>query len=208
LLALLLTVSVLAPCKAAAREFKLALPGYKYNFPRDHASHDEFKTEWWYYTGHLQAKGGRKFGYELTFFRTGTTDQEKLQSNLKADNVYLAHFAVTDLSSGKFKFYEKLNRAGLSIAGASGNHFNVFNENWQVEDLGGVYVLRAKGDDYSIHLLLKPEKDPVVHGVDGVSQKAAGKGRASHYYSMTRLKTQGVLQAGKEACHRDILDGP
>src|SRR2546427_3828322 len=53
----------------AATEFRTALPGYTYRFPFDHGSHDDFQTEWWYYTGHLRAADGRTFGYQLTFFR-------------------------------------------------------------------------------------------------------------------------------------------
>ncbi|MBI2563544.1 MAG: carotenoid 1,2-hydratase, partial [candidate division NC10 bacterium] len=46
-----------------AAEFRLALPGYTFSFPRDHHSHDDFRTEWWYYTGHLRTGGGEAYGY-------------------------------------------------------------------------------------------------------------------------------------------------
>src|SRR5216117_1317622 len=52
-------------------DFAPALPGYEFSFPRDHSSHDEYKTEWWYYTGHLRTDDGRRYGFELTFFRVG-----------------------------------------------------------------------------------------------------------------------------------------
>ena len=45
----------------------------------------------------------------------------------------------------------------------------------------------------AIQLRVDPAKLPVIEGVDGVSQKAAGAGNASHYYSFTRLKTAGTL---------------
>ncbi|MGL1311242.1 lipocalin-like domain-containing protein, partial [Vibrio parahaemolyticus] len=80
---------------ADARVFKQALPGYSFSFPRDHVSHNEFKTEWWYYTGHLESKDKKKFGYELTFFRTGIdSTEEKKQSPWDVNDIYLAHFAV------------------------------------------------------------------------------------------------------------------
>src|SRR5215468_8272630 len=59
-----------AHAAADSAGFRPALPGYRFRFPRDHASHPEYQTEWWYYTGHLAA-GVRRFGYELTFFRVG-----------------------------------------------------------------------------------------------------------------------------------------
>ena len=51
--------------------YRAALPGYHYEFPRDHFNHPEFQTEWWYYTGNLRDTQGRRFGFELTFFRQG-----------------------------------------------------------------------------------------------------------------------------------------
>ena len=86
------------------QEFRLATEGYRYAFPRDHGAHEEFRTEWWYYTGQVTAKDGRPFGYELTFFRRGMPrDQTKtLPSQWAVTQLYLAHFAISDLSKGRF----------------------------------------------------------------------------------------------------------
>src|ERR1700730_11318906 len=54
-----------------ASDFRSAEPGYDFEFPRDHGAHEEYRTEWWYYTGHLSTASGRRFGFELTFFRVG-----------------------------------------------------------------------------------------------------------------------------------------
>ena len=51
--------------------YRKALPGYHYEFPRDHFAHPEFRTEWWYYTGNLRDAQGKRFGFELVFFRQG-----------------------------------------------------------------------------------------------------------------------------------------
>src|SRR5574338_184729 len=40
-------------------------------FPQDFGAHEDFRTEWWYYTGNLQIPEGRHFGFELTIFRVG-----------------------------------------------------------------------------------------------------------------------------------------
>ena len=66
-LALLAATALAAP----APEFAVARPGYRYRFPRDHYAHPEFRTEWWYWTGNLRDASGRRFGFELTFFRPG-----------------------------------------------------------------------------------------------------------------------------------------
>lgn len=182
---------------AAAKVYRQALPGYTYKFPEDHFSHDQFRTEWWYYTGHLVTADKKRFGYELTFFRTGADNEPKnAKSPWKVDNFYLAHFAVTDEHGKKFRYWEKLNRSALKLAGAREDAYYVFNEGWSVEKIGNRYLLKADTPEYSIHLLLDAAKPPVVHGVNGVSQKAPCKGCASHYYSMTRLKTEGTLFVG------------
>ena len=176
------------------REFKPALPGYHFSFPQDHAAHEDYKTEWWYYTGHLVSKDRRRFGYELTFFRTGTDNDSQAKSPWNVQDIYLAHFAISDETHHKFYFFEKLNRTGLKTAGAETDHYSVFNENWSVEQLGDRYILRADAPEFSLHLSLDPLKPPALHGRDGVSQKASCKGCASHYYSITRIKSDGYLE--------------
>lgn len=173
--------------------YKKALPGYVYHFPRDHYSHDEFKTEWWYYTGHLKAKDGRRFGFELTFFRNGANYEPGQKGKLALGNFYLAHFAVTDEQDKNFVFYEKLNRKGVKFADAREDVYHVYNEGWSVTQLGDKFALKADGKDYAINLILNAVKPPVVHGKDGVSQKASCAGCASHYYSMPRLTCQGLI---------------
>jgi predicted secreted hydrolase len=194
-LALLLFSHLPASCK----DFQQALPGYKFSFPADHRSHEDYKTEWWYYTGHLHTTDKRNFGYELTFFRTGRdTENVAKPSPWKLENIYLAHFAVSDENNKKFHFYEKLNRQSLNVAGARDDIYYVSNEGWIAEEIDGKMYLKADTPELSIHLLLESDKPPVVHGKDGVSQKADCKGCASHYYSMTRLKTEGLLFEGKK----------
>ena len=185
------------PALADAKGYRQALPGYKYQFPRDHGSHEDFKTEWWYYTGHMLTENNKKYGYELTFFRHGIEHDSSVKSN-KNRNVYLAHFALTDESAGKFQYFEKMSRSGLPVAGAETDVLAVNNQGWTVEQIGDRFILHADGDNCGIRLMLSAAKPPVIHGKDGVSQKASCKGCASHYYSMTRLKTEGsVLNGGK-----------
>jgi predicted secreted hydrolase len=196
-LGLLLALISVLPL-ALAFQYKAALPGYQYHFPKDHASHPDYKTEWWYYTGHLQTTDGKHYGYELTFFRIGN-DAKRMHSNpdnpWSTDNLYAAHFALSDEQNRQFHYSEKLNRPGLNVAGARTDTYYVWNELWLAEQLGSQMLLRADSTDgkQEIHLLLTAEKPPVIHGQNGVSQKASCVGCASHYYSLTRLKTEGLL---------------
>jgi len=188
------------------QEFKRALPGRTFSFPQDHFSHPEFRTEWWYYSGHLYGQDKKSYGYQLTFFRTGFNREAKHQkSNWSIQDLYFAHLAITDESRGKFEYLEKVSRGSLGEAGAypykkGENTFRIWIEDWSVEGKGlGMqnHILKAGDRTFGIELSLIPETNPVIHGQNGISQKAEGEGYASHYYSIPRLKTQGkiVLQS-------------
>ncbi len=183
---------------SAAAKFHLALPGYQYRFPRDHGSHDDFRTEWWYYTGHLVSVEGRRFGYELTFFRRGIREGHSRPnpSRWAVRHLYFAHFALTEVDEGRFRYTEKLSRAGLGKAGAEAGGLHVWIDRWIAESDpsdGNGHHLKASAEQFAIDLFLRPEKPPVIHGRGGISRKGNATGQASHYYSMTRLATKGTL---------------
>ena len=117
-----------APVSVPAR----ALPGYSFEFPRDHFGHPEFESEWWYYTGNLFTASGRHFGFELTFFRRARRIEAEQRSSWDLGQVYLAHFAITDTQAGRHIVDERLNRAGPGIAGADAEARRVWNGNWSV----------------------------------------------------------------------------
>jgi predicted secreted hydrolase len=175
------------------RGFQIALPGYKYEFPRDYFDHPEYQTEWWYYTGNVRTKDGRRFGFELTFFREGVSRDPEKNGAWDVRDLYLAHLALSDLDGGKFYHAERTNRAGPGIAGASEKEAKIWNGNWSAEFRNGGQELRAISETFSIELRLRAEKPPVIHGVNAVSQKGAGAGRASHYISLTRLDAAGKI---------------
>ena len=185
------------------QEFRPAAPGYEYVFPRDHGSHDDFRTEWWYYTGHLTAKNGRPFGYQLTFFRRGIPrDQVKtLPSHWSVTQLYLAHFAVSDLAGERFHYAEHISRAGLGKAGAERDRLHTWIDQWSAESPVAdplTQKLRAATGNIGIQLTLSPDKPLTVHGNAGISRKGSASGQASHYYSFTRLATAGTLSIGAE----------
>jgi predicted secreted hydrolase len=200
----LILLALLAPWRligspAEAGEFRKALPGYTFTFPRDHYAHDEFRTEWWYYTGHLRADNGEEFGYQVTFFRSGLAEARANPSRWAARNLYLAHFAVSDIPRKRFHYFERVGREAVGQAGASEKEFRVWNGNWGVTGDGMRQRLTAMEGDFTLNLLLTAQKPPAIHGQSGVSQKGAGRGHASHYYSLTRLAAEGTLNVrGKE----------
>lgn len=172
--------------------------GYHYRFPRDHGSHDAFKTEWWYYTGHVAAGNGRRFGYQVTFFRQGAdrSPSSGPASRWAVRDLYLAHVALSDLDRGRFAYAEKLSRAGLGKAGADPGRLHAWIDRWTAEAAESDphrHRLTAASQDFALDLVVTSRKPPVVHGREGVSRKGPGAGQASHYYSLTRLDTRGTL---------------
>jgi len=176
--------------------FSQALPGYTYQFPKDFYSHDDFRIEWWYYTGNLEAiETARPFGYQLTFFRVALNNKNASpnQSQWKLGHVYFAHMTLTDVDGEKFYYFERINRKGVGNAGADADRLMVWNDDWFLEGKGKVHLLKAIESGTGVELQLVPEKKLVIHGNNGISQKGSEKGNASHYFSYTRMKTTGQI---------------
>jgi len=174
--------------------YQLALPGRKLAFPADHYSHPDFKTEWWYYTGHLETESGKRYGYQVTFFRFGVRDrQNDMKGPPMFTELYMAHFALSDIGAKKFTFRERINRGFDDKAGAATDRYLVWNEDWKVEGDERNHSIQVNERGIRLRLTLQSLKRPVLHGENGLSRKGEGEGRASYYYSLTRMQTEGEL---------------
>lgn len=202
---------ILAPVLAFAADddasdWRISKPGWDYEFPRDEFSHPDFKTEWWYFTGNLATTSdGRRFGYQLTFFRQGVRSpaeraQVQTTSKFVTDHIWFAHFAISDLDRNQFRATERFSRGSFDEAGsgpAAAEEKIVWLKDWSLRksaETPGHYQLRARADDFALELTLDTEKPPVFHGAGGLSPKSADPGNASHYFSFTRLKSRGVIE--------------
>jgi predicted secreted hydrolase len=186
-----------------AADWRIAEPGWHYEFPRDNHAHLEFKTEWWYFTGNLSDGAGRRFGYELTFFRHGIrppSERVAEVSRFVVDDLKFAHFTVTDDAGRHFYFRQKQSRGAFGEAGFGSEDRLAWIESWNLAAKGdGSFDLAAESTEAKVRFHLRPEKPPTIHGDGGISQKAAGESHASHYYSVTRLQTSGSLSLGQKA---------
>lgn len=171
-----------------------AVPGYRYQFPRDHFDHPGFRTEWWYYTGNVRSADGHRHGFELVFFRRGERRGPPANPSVwRVDDLYLAHLAWTDIDSGRFRYFKRLNRAGPGVAGVRAGERRIWNGNWEARWDGDSQTLAALADGLRLSLRLKPAKPLVIHGENGVSVKGEAPGQASHYVSFPRLDVAGTL---------------
>ncbi|MEJ2059226.1 MAG: lipocalin-like domain-containing protein [Gammaproteobacteria bacterium] len=167
-----------------------------FHFPADHGPHPGFRNEWWYYTGVLHTEAGRRFGFELTFFRIALTPRAPVGNDRWLTNqIYMAHFAVTDVKTGRFHAWQRFARGAQGLAGARAKPFRVWLGDWQVSGNPEFpWRLDAKDGDTAVRLDLTPDKPPVLEGDRGLSRK--GPAQASYYYSMPRLAAQGRIEVG------------
>ena len=188
--------------KQAVSPWREAKPGYVFSFPRDHAAHPDFKIEWWYYTGNVRTAEGRRFGYQVTFFRVGIDHTPQNPSRWAVRDLYMTHLAVSDPQGRRYRYAEKLTRGGPGLAGAKADTYYTWNEDWSAGLIGirepgagsrAQHRLVASSPQAGINLLLDEGKPPAINGIDGINQKGAREGNASHYYSMTRMPTTGTL---------------
>lgn len=190
-----LAILVSAPAGAGGVEaFQKPALGRAWQFPADHGAHPEFKTEWWYWVGHLKSQEGEACGYQLTFFRAAVRKPDpQARSAWSLHTIYFAHLAVSDPSRVDFQFREKVGRGSLGLSGAEAGRLKVWIDDWQADQVGEVFHLRARNEGLGLDLALIPTKPPALHGQEGFSRKAAGFDAASYYYSLTHLETKGKL---------------
>jgi predicted secreted hydrolase len=187
------TVAALLLLTPLAAQYRVALPGYRFEFPRDFFNHPDFQTEWWYYTGNLKSAAGQRYGFELTFFRQAVSRDPAQTGTWDLKDLYMTHLALSDLDGGRFYHAERINRAGPGIAGVSNSSERIWNGSWQVQWAGTDQKLQAVDERFELSLLLHPDKPPVIHGENGISQKSQGTGHASYYISFTRLAASGQV---------------
>jgi predicted secreted hydrolase len=170
-------------------------------FPADHGAHPGYRTEWWYYTGNVAHGASKKYGFQLTFFRTRLLppgDEKSWPSNpspWRTDQVFLAHAALTDIAAKRFFHDEKVTRGAADLAGVEQQNGSttIFLERWSANIGSSQHRLKAFAQSFSLDLSCEPLKPLVLHGTWGYSLKGKHPESASCYYSFTRLETSGTL---------------
>jgi predicted secreted hydrolase len=190
--------------RADTSGFKKAIEPRTFNFPADHGPHDGYAVEWWYFTGNLTASDGRELGYQFTLFRSGITpptDGAQVLSAWRSDTAFMGHLAVTDVTGQRFFAYERFSREAIGLAGAQAQPFRVWLDNWQVASADSAVQtmqLIASEGEIALDLMIDSSQPPLLQGDAGLSQKSAGAGNASYYYSMTRMPTTGQITIAGE----------
>ena len=209
--------------KTQQTSFAQALAPRPLEFPHDQGPHPDFRQEWWYLTGNLDSATGERFGFELTIFRfalaaamppapaspsatAAASAASAGRSAWSTRQVYLGHFAITDVARHQFRFAERLARGALGLAGAQAEPFRVWVGNWRIGESPAIHAAspgsmpgesswRVGADEpgYVLSLTARPLMPPVLNGQDGLSRKSAEPGNATYYYSIPRVAVEGTI---------------
>ena len=178
--------------------------------PRDDGPHGRL-TEWWYYTGHLDAADGRTFGFEYVIFRAerGTFPV-----------TWASHLAITDETGGRFVYGQRaeigpqVDRSPRGGAGAPegfalaltgfdpANPATAANPPWTMAGASGADTLAAEASPaeaaaagspggFGLALALAPGRGATLHDGDGWID--FGPAGGSYYYSRMRMPATGTI---------------
>jgi predicted secreted hydrolase len=178
---------------AAAPQPVHALTARALAFPRDRGSHPDFRTEWWYITGHATS-GKRLFGFQLTFFRSRVETTQGMGSKFAAKQLQFAHAAITDVDGKKLWHDQRIARDGFGVASASEADMNVKLRDWSLRSQGNRYTASLGATDFGMQLQFTETQTVLLQGKQGLSRKGPEEKQASYYYSQPQLAAIGTLQ--------------
>ncbi len=188
-----------APAPSAPQVPTTVLAPRTLRFPRDHGAHPELRTEWWYLTGNASA-GARRWGFQVTFFRSRVDATRGMTSAFAARELLFAHAAVTDLATGRLHHDQRIARAGFGVAQAGLDDTDLRIRDWTLQrQADGHYRARVEGGDFALDLNATPTQPLLLQGQEGLSRKGPEPAQASYYYSQPQLQVQGRLRLGQQA---------
>ena len=180
--------------------FLLAEQPRTFVFPQDHGAHSGYRSEWWYLTAVLQDAKGNYYGVQFTLFRQALAPQPVGDGPWQTGLVYLAHLALSDVARKRHFQAQRLVRGHPQLASVSVMpSFTAFIEDWSLQAKQpslGALQLQAQDDGWGLSLEMTQTQAIVLQGLNGLSHK--GEGSASYYYSLPRLRTQGVVRRGAQ----------
>ncbi len=176
--------------------------------PKDNGPHD-FGVEWWYFNGHLQDKGGKKYSFMDCFFKVNLYEvgiphilPHMIEEHLKnGEYIHFAHSVISNISNKKsFKEVQNISLISkdsfkkklLYIAYKDPiDLYNISNSEI-IETTPNNFYIKTK----NLNLNLVSNKKPLLEGGHGyVGTPKAG----SYYYSLTDLSVKGNINIeGKE----------
>ena len=199
LIALAASAPAIAADGAMPPLYPEVVPGVTLRFPYDHGAHPDFRTEWWYVTGWLDAAGGEEMGFQVTFFRTRPETDQNNPSEFAPKQILFAHAALSDPARGRLVHAQRAARAGFGLAEAALTDTDVVVDDWSLmRGADGRFLAKAGGEEFALDLAFTPAQSVLLQGDDGYSRKGPQAEQASYYYSMPHLRVSGSVRQGGE----------
>jgi len=197
--ALLLALGCACLCSAGmAQDYAPVKPGVELQFPRDHGSHPQFRTEWWYLTGWVKKSDGTELGMQITFFRNRPRVAEDNPSQFAPRQLLFAHAALADAKTGKLLHDQRAARAGFGLAEAKEGGADVWIDDWSLKQTDSGYSARIAARDFGYALEFKSTQPVLQQGERGLSRKGPRPEQASYYYSRPQLAVSGTISVKGE----------
>ena len=191
---LLATIACACLCGgAAAQDYAQVQPGHELQFPRDHGSHPQFRTEWWYLTGWVKDARGRDLGIQITFFRNRPRLAEDNPSRFAPRQLLFAHAALADAKAGRLLHDQRAARAGFGLAEAGEGRTDVAIDDWSLRQTAGGYSASIAAREFAYALEFKVAQSVLLQGERGLSRKGPLPAQASYYYSQPHLAVSGSV---------------
>ncbi len=178
---------------AAAQDYAQVQPGVELQFPRDHGSHPQFRTEWWYLTGRAKDARGGELGIQITFFRNRPRVAEDNPSRFAPRQLLFAHAALADAKTGKLLHDQRAARAGFGLAEALEGRTDLAIDDWSLRQTPGGYSASIATREFSYALDFKVTQPVLLQGDRGLSRKGPKPQQASYYYSQPQLAVSGSI---------------
>jgi predicted secreted hydrolase len=168
-------------------------------FPSDHGSHADFRTEWWYVTAWVRDGNGHELGIQITFFRNRPGVAESGTSRFAPRQLLFAHAAIADPRYGHLRHDQRAARAGSGLAEAANATTDVHIADWSLRLAADTYRANITARD----LAFIAQGPILLQGNHGVSRKGPRATQASYYYSRPNLRVDGAitLNGRAEAVH-------
>lgn len=178
-------------------DYPAVVPGQALRFPYDDGAHPAFRTEWWYVTGWLRQKSGAPLGFQVTFFRSRPSLDQRDPSRFAPNELIFAHAAIADPLVGRLSFDQRAARTGFGLAGAAVGDTRVHVDDWSLErGSAGTYHAVVRARDFTFDLAFKPTQPVLPEGDAGYSRKGPLPDQASYYYSLPHLSVSGTVARG------------
>ena len=178
---------------ALAQNYAQVKPGHELEFPRDHGSHPQFRTEWWYLTGWVKDARGGDLGIQITFFRNRPRVAENNPSRFAPRQLLFAHAALADAKTGKLLHDQRAARAGFGLAEVQENRTDVRIDDWSLKQSASGYSARLAASEFEFALEFKVTQPVLLQGERGLSRKGPLPAQASYYYSQPQLAVSGSI---------------